>query len=88
MFLKVPIVAYATGGIPNINEFYENIYLVKTGDYKEMARRTLLLIENEALRNSLAGKAYKYANREFSLKANTERLFSAYQAILNDTKNK
>lgn len=88
MFLKVPIVAYATGGIPYINEFDEHIYLVKTGDYQEMARKTLLLLEDESLRNNLAEKAYQYAIREFSLKENTERLFSAYQTILNDNKNK
>jgi glycosyltransferase involved in cell wall biosynthesis len=86
MFLKVPVVAYATGGIPYINEFDENIYLVKTGDYQEMARRTILLLENKSLRNDLAEKAYQYAIREFSLKINSERIFSAYQTILNENK--
>lgn len=84
MLLKVPIVAYATGGIPYINEFDENIYLVKTGDYKEMARKTLLLLENEKLRNELADKAYEYCCREFSLEVNTERLMNTYHAILNE----
>lgn len=84
MLLKVPIVAYATGGIPYINEFDENIYLVKTGDYKEMARKTLLLLENEQLRNELAEKAYEYCRREFSLEVNTERLMNTYHAILNE----
>lgn len=88
MFLKVPIVAYATGGIPYINEFDENIYLVKTGDYQEMARRTLLLLENKTQRINLAEKAYQYAIQEFSLKANTERLILANQTILEESKNK
>lgn len=88
MFLKVPIVAYATGGIPYINEFEENIYLVKTGDYQEMARRALLLLENETQRINLAEKAYQYAIQEFSLKANTERLILANQTILEESKNK
>lgn len=88
MFLKVPIVAYATGGIPYINEFDEHIYLVKTGDYQEMARRTLLLLENEMQRIKLAEKAYHYAIQEFSLKANTERLVCAYKTILGDENNK
>ena len=87
MFLKVPIVAYATGGIPYINEFDENIYLVKTGDYQEMARKTILLLDNESLRNTLAEKAYHYAIQEFSLKVNTERIISAYQTILSENKN-
>lgn len=88
MFLKVPIVAYATGGIPYINEFGENIYLVKTGDYQEMARKTLLLLDNEALRINLSEKAYQYAFKEFSHKVNTERIFSAYQTILSEYQNK
>lgn len=88
MFLKVPIVAYATGGIPYINEFDENIYLVKTGDYQEMAIKTLLLLENESLRTNLAEKAYQYAIHEFSLRANTNRLIIANQTILEESKNK
>lgn len=87
MFLKVPIIAYSTGGIPYINEFDENIYLVKTGDYKEVARKAILLLENKTLRINLAEKAYQYANQEYSLTTNTQRLISAYQHILEDTNN-
>jgi glycosyltransferase involved in cell wall biosynthesis len=86
MFLKVPIVAYATGGIPYINELDENIYLVKTGDYKGMAQKTLLLLGNETLRTNLAEKAYQFALSEFSLSVNVERFLSAYKTILKDTK--
>jgi len=87
MFLKVPIVAYATGGIPYINEYNENIFLVKTGDYQEMARKTLLLLDDDVMRNNLADKAYQYAIQEFSLKANTERLIAAYRTILEESNN-
>jgi glycosyltransferase involved in cell wall biosynthesis len=82
MFLKVPIVAYSTGGIPYINEHDENIYLVETGNYKEMARKTLALLHNEVLREQLAEKAYNYATNEFSLGKNIQRLLSAYNIIL------
>lgn len=88
MFLKVPIVAYSTGSIPYINEFDENIYLVKTGDYQGMARKTLFLLENETTRNNLAEKAYQYAIQEFSLKKNVERVLSSYQTIIEDSKSK
>ena len=84
MMLKVPIVAYSTGGIPYINEFSENIYLVDTGDYKEMAIKTLQLLEDEQLRNQLAAKAYNYCINEYSCKINTERLLSAYNVVLNN----
>lgn len=88
MFLKVPIVAYSTGGIPYINENDENIYLVKTGDYKEMARKTLQLLNNEKLRNELAEKAYLFAQNEFSLVVNTERMINAYHSVIKDFKKK
>lgn len=83
MFLKVPIVAYSTGGIPYINECDEKIYIVKTGDYKAMTEKTLELLNDETTRNNLAEKAYKYAVNEYSLAVNAERLISAYKEILN-----
>jgi len=82
MLLRVPIIAYATGGIPYINEFDENIYLVETGNYKEMARKTIMLLHNEVLREQLAEKAYFYATNEFGLEKNVQRLISAYQTII------
>lgn len=84
MYLKVLIVAYATGGIPYINELDENIYLVDKGDYKEMARKAILLLDNDYLLKSLSGKAFQYAATEFSLQANVARLLSAYKYILNN----
>ena len=82
MYLKMPIVAYATGGIPYINESDENIYMVQTGDYKAMAEKTMLLLNDETTRNNLAEKAYKYAVNEYSLSANTKRLISVYEEML------
>ena len=84
MLLKVPVVAYATGGIPYINESEENIFLVETGDYQEMARKTILLLEDEELSLHLANKAYNYCSNEFSCEKNSERLLSAYRSILDE----
>ena len=86
MFLKVPIVAYATGGIPYLNEFDEQIYMVETGNYKKMAQKALILIQDEQARNKLAEKAYNFYINEFSLKVNSERLLAAYLAIIDKNK--
>lgn len=83
MFLKVPVVAYSTGGIPYINEHDEYIYLVETGNHKRMAQRTLALLQDDTLREQLANKGYRFAWEEFSLKKNSERLTDAYLSILN-----
>ncbi|MCX6232343.1 MAG: glycosyltransferase [Bacteroidetes bacterium] len=82
MFLKVPIVAYATGGIPYINEYDENILLVDTGDYKRMAEKTIYLLNNEKVRNSISEKAYKYAQSEYTIKVDTELLIDSYKQII------
>jgi glycosyltransferase involved in cell wall biosynthesis len=87
MFLKVPIVAYATGGIPYINEFDENIYMVKIGDYKAMAEKTLQLLNDDKTRHNMVERAYKYSLDEFSLSVNIERLISTYNEILKKSKN-
>ncbi len=85
MFLKVPIVAYATGGIPYINEHDENILLVKTGDIKAAARKTLWLLSNEKERLALARKAYKYGLNEFGLEVYRKRLVSAYKSVIKES---
>jgi glycosyltransferase involved in cell wall biosynthesis len=82
MLLKIPIVAYATGGIPIINEFEENIFLVETGNFLEMAKKVLSLLNDDSLQRKLSNKAYNYASDEFSLNKNVERLISAYKTII------
>ena len=84
MFLKVPIVAYATGGIPYINEYEENILLVKTGDYKAMAKKTLMLLQDKDQQKHLVDKAYKYCINEYSVQINTQRILSAFQSTINE----
>lgn len=87
MYLKTPVVAYATGGIPYINETDENIYLVKTGDYKAMAERTINLLKNEVERKNLVIKAYNFASIEFSLSQNVLRLIESYNNVIKRFKN-
>lgn len=86
MSLKIPIIAYATGGIPYINEFSENILLVETGDYQGMAQKALILLQNDQLRKKISERAYKYCVNEYGLNRNCERLISAYETILMDYK--
>lgn len=83
MFLKVPVIAYSTGGIPYINEKGKNICLVKTGDYNEMVNKTIELLENPKLASELVENAYIYAQKEFSLSVNVERFMNTYKEIIN-----
>ncbi len=84
MFMRIPIVAYATGGIPNINKTEENVALVPTGDFQGMAKKAVYLLKNNEARLALAERAYHYAQKEYSGKANLERLINAYDEILHE----
>lgn len=83
MFLRIPVVAYASGGIPFANEKQKNIELVVTGEYIEMAHMTLDIIQNSTKYSSLIADAYSYAKNEFSLKALTNNLVKAYKELLS-----
>ena len=82
MLLKIPVVAYATGAIPSINATEENIFLVDTGDYIAMAKKTLALLQDKDLRDQLVRKAYEFYQKNFSLKVNVNLFLSAYQNVL------
>ncbi len=86
MFLKIPIVAYATGAIPSVNTTRENILLVKKGDFAAMAKKTYMLLENSELREALADKAFEFYKNEFSLEVNLHLFLSAYKTILSNEK--
>ena len=81
MLLKIPIVSYATGAIPLINNKDKIIFLVGTGDYKGMAKETFILLQDEELRNRQAEKAYQFYMDNFSLKINIQLFLTAYHSI-------
>lgn len=84
MFLKVAVVSYATGGIPYINEHNEeNIVLVECGDFAGMAVKAKELLTDNNKINALINKAYIYAQQEFGLESNTEKIKSAYKVIID-----
>jgi glycosyltransferase involved in cell wall biosynthesis len=83
MVLQVPIVAYATGAIPSINEKEENILIVDTGDYRRMASETMKLLQNEERGIQLSEKAFIFYNQNFSLEVSVNLFMSAYKNILN-----
>ena len=85
MFLKVPIVAYSTGAIPSINKDREIIFLVETGDFKEMAKKAILLLTNKELMNDMIERAYNYYLNFFSLEVNKKLFILAYESILSQS---
>jgi glycosyltransferase involved in cell wall biosynthesis len=86
MMLKTAVIAYKTGGIPNINKQRENIKLVDVGDLISMKESIIKLLNNEGYRLKIIENAYKYAKSEFSLEKNVNTLVEAYDKILNQVK--
>ncbi len=82
MYMKLPVIAYSVGGIPELNIKEETIMLVEKLDIQMLAKKILLLINNIELRKSLAEKAYFHAKKRFDNTKIPDDLLSAYNAIL------
>lgn len=84
MHLRVPVIAYNTGGIPYINNETENIILVERGNYLEIVNQTLELLEDQNYLEALSEKGYGFAQKEFSIKNNIQRMIDAYKSTILD----
>lgn len=60
MFLKIPVVAYATGGIPEANTEETTISLVPKGEVHKLANEIARLLDNNQLRKTRADRAHKW----------------------------
>jgi len=84
MFLKIPVVAYETGGLPEINENGENIILVKRGDIKNLSEKINYLLENKLERRTLGEKGYEMVKRRYDKKRIVPGIIEAYQNIIKE----
>lgn len=82
MFMKLPVIAYSVGGIPELNIKEETIMLVEKLDIEMLAEKILLLIDNVELRKSLAEKAFFHAKERFDNTKIPDDLLNAYYSIL------
>lgn len=84
MFLKVPVISYATDSIPEINEDGEAICLVKRGDKHALAESIYSLLNNRSKCNEYSEKAYKRAYEMFapSNECLNKHLLGGYKAAV------
>lgn len=87
MFMKLPVIAYAVGGIPEINSNEEVIKLVEKHNIHQLANSIVLLLENDEIRKTLAEKAFIYANERFNNDNVVVDMINAYNIILNAKKS-
>ena len=82
MFMKLPVIAYAVGGIPELNENECTIILVDKQNINQLAENILQLLNNTDLRKSLAGKAFCHAKERFNNNNVVPDIVNAYRSIL------
>ncbi len=72
-------IATDVGDVPYIIENGETGYIVKVGDYKDMAERIINLIENKGLREKIGQKAREKIKRDYRV----EEMVKGYASIYN-----
>lgn len=83
MFMKLPVIAYAVGGIPELNENEETLLLVDKQNINQLADTIIHLLNNIDLRKTLSEKAYKLAQERFTHKKIVIDILNIYKVILN-----
>ncbi len=85
MFLKIPIIAYSVGGLPDINDDEEYIALVPKGNITELVEKINWFLKNKHLLETIAEKAQKRAKKMFDNDIIPDQIFNAYSQIINSS---
>jgi len=83
MFMKLPVIAYAVGGIPELNDKGQAIVLVEKNNIKQLANEILALLKDDSKRYALAKNAYTYARERFNNSNAVNDIMKAYNEILS-----
>jgi len=83
MAMGIPVIASAVGGVPDVVESGVNGYLVSPGDYRELGKKMMLLMNNHALRVKMSKEAINKINKEFDVKHWCEKIELQYNEIIN-----
>lgn len=81
MFMKLPVIAYAVGGIPSLNEYQETVILVERYNIPLLAQKIVQLLNDADYRSTLAANAYSYALSRFNNQEVKTHLLGAYERI-------
>ena len=80
---KVPVVATAAGGIPEIVRHEETGLLAPVGDARQLARHVKTLHQNKQLRDKLVPSAYSFV-QSFSKKHTAQKTLAIYREVLHE----
>lgn len=82
MAMKVPQVAFSSGGVTDIVLHGETGLLAERGNEKDFTEKLITLIENEALRKAMAEKCRKIVMENFEMSSNIRKVESLYEQII------
>ncbi len=82
MYMKLPVIAYAVGGIPELNNTEERIILVEKNNIPQLAEKIILLLNNPDLRKALSESSFQYAPALIGINNIVPDILKAYGLIL------
>lgn len=86
MAARVPVVATAVGGIPEIVTHRESALLVKPGDASGMADSMARLLENRDEAGAMVAKAHQLIQEHYGPEQRTRRLVEIYRKVMRFSK--
>ncbi len=81
----VPVVATRTGGVQEVIEHGQVGFLTGVGEVEEMARLTLLLLEDRSLRKKMSARARSHAINKFNADQWVVKYEQLYQSVLRNS---
>jgi len=84
MAFKIPVIATAVGGVPELIEDGVSGFLVPPKNPVKLAERVLELAEDEALRDEFGQAGYNIIIEKFSFDRQSELLYAMYRGILKN----
>jgi glycosyltransferase involved in cell wall biosynthesis len=88
MYMKLPVVAYAVGGIPELNINEDIVVLVDKFNIDQLSEKIIQLLNDSDLRKSMTDKAYAHACARFDDKNVVPDIIKAYKLIINQYSSK
>ncbi|MEJ5961272.1 glycosyltransferase family 4 protein [Pedobacter immunditicola] len=80
--LRIAVIGYATGSIPQFNLGEERVLLADQGDIDKLVSHAGKLLDDEVYFEELTEKAFDHGLNEFSINTNTEKIITAYKSVL------
>lgn len=86
MFMKLPVIANAVGGIPIANKHMECITLSKVGDVKDLSKKIELVLTDKVRTLRLVNNAYNEINQHYLPSQVYNQILNIYLNIIKQNK--